>query len=432
MAAPPSRSKTKIAGTFARAAMGPVEYASSCISSNKIPTGLAELAPDALFEAFRRGVDDVARLVGVSPGAVLAVLPSHELEAVRQRLSVSQPRAVDAWRAHAGQFGFLDAMTALTVDGRRPDIRACLERVAKKLRADRELSEPLAALADDADAWAELLDASRRELENGSALAEALRKKRLLRALVMFVPTLLFVAISAGIVFVRIERSDVDRRLAVADVCLAYDIPASGLSYASSAQRAKLVDLKHACDDRRATEAAAKKEEDERLAAEQKVREERDARVRACTSLADEVARGTLSPASEALAGGSAPLLDRVAKKALEPADLGPDAPAFPCEETPAKERLEAAYGDALLADVSVWTQRSDPSPFVAAALSRVREKIPDNALLGLADNAERTAKSGLTGGDATKIARAKHLCAMAKTLGVPGRGSCNAVLDMK
>ncbi len=428
----PSRSTSKIAATFARAALGPIDYATTCITSNKILTGLTELGPEGLFEAFERGVGDVAKLVGVSRAAVLDGLPEAELRSVRQRLSSSHPAALDAWRMHAGQFGFLDVVTALTVDGRRPDIRTCLERVAKKVKADRALSEPLGALAADVDAWTELLERARTELQSGTALASALQKKRMVRAIVLTVPTLLLMSLTATIVFVRIQREDVDRKLAAPDPCVAYDLTETELAYASSAQRDVLGGLLKTCDVARAELAEKKRLDDARLAAEKRALEEKQARERACAGLADDVEKGALGETSRAAAKGSAALLDRVARKALEPADVGPAPPAFPCADSPALPRLEKAFARALLADVSIWTQRGNPSPYLSTALGSVKSDIPINALLGLADNAERTAKSGLSGGDVGKLERAKHLCALAKALDSPGRSACAAVLVMK
>jgi hypothetical protein len=359
-------------------------------------------------------------------------LPEDELKVVRQRLLVSHPAALDAWRMHAGQFGFLDVVTALTVDGRKPDIRQCLDRVAKKVKADRALSQPLGALAADVDAWTELLERARLDLEQGNALASALQKKRMVRAILLTVPTLLLISLTATIVFVRIRREDVDRRLSAPDPCVSYDVTEDQLAYASSAQRDKLEGLRKSCDGVRAELAEKKRIEDARIAAEKKALEEKQAQERACVTLADEVERGALGDASNAAAGASAPLLDRVARKALEPADVGPAAPTFPCDGTPAKARLEAAYANALLADVSIWTQLGDPSPYLTTALLSVKPRIATNALLGLADNAERTAKRGLSGGDVKKLERAKHLCALAKALDTPGRTACAAVLVLK
>jgi hypothetical protein len=71
--------------------------------------------------------------------------------------------------------------------------------------------------------------------------------------------------------------------------------------------------------------------------------------------------------------------------------------------------------------------------PFAARAEARHRAqgRVPKNVLIGLADNAERTAKAGLSGGDKTTIARAKRLCTFASAMGMPGPVSCPAVASL-
>jgi hypothetical protein len=418
----------KIGGVFLRAAAGPLSFAASCISGNKILKGLEELEPSGLADAYQRGIAEVARLVGVPKVEVERVLPLEEAHAITERMRVSHARALDAWRLHAGQFGFFDAVTALTVDGRPVEIGLCLERVAGKVRADKPLSEPLFALAADVTAWHDLVVRTRHILEDRGWLAAAYRRRILLRVALLAIPLLVLVAFTVGVVTVRLKRDAVARLLSPEDACAASEIPASALEWANEAQLAELEAKKKACGERREAERR-KHEEDERREAEAKrAREEREGRERACAALADELEKGALTDATRALRGQSDALLERVAKRSLLPEDLGPADPAFPCSDTPAKSRLEAAYASALLGDVSVWTQRGDPGKYAHAALVTKKADIPTNALLGLADNAERTAKTGLTGGDPVTIARAKRLCALAKDLGVPGRGSCNAV----
>ena len=116
----------KIGGVFLRAAAGPLSFAASCISGNKIQKGLEELEPSGLADAFDRGVGEVAKLVGVPKAEVDRVLPLEEVAAVQERLRHSHGLAIEAWRLHAGQFGFFDAVTALTVDGRPVEIGLCL------------------------------------------------------------------------------------------------------------------------------------------------------------------------------------------------------------------------------------------------------------------------------------------------------------------
>lgn len=420
--------KAKIGGVFLRAAAGPLSFAASCISGNQIQKGLEELDPSGLADAYQRGIAEVARMVGVPKTEVDRVLPIEEAAAILERLRFSHGRALEAWRLHAGQFGFLDVVTALTIDGRPLEIGLCLERVAGKVRADRPLSEPLEALALDITNWHDIVNRSRHVLEDRGWLAAAYRRRVILRVVLFAIPLVALIAFTVGVVTIRLKRDAVAGLLAGEDPCSAESIPEAALGWATAEQRTELAKKKSACAERRQAERHQKEEEQKRLEKERQARAAREAREQACASLADEVEKDSLSETTRPLRGDKDELLSRVAKKALLPEDLGPNDPEFPCGDTPAKKRLEAAYAAALLGDVSVWTQRGDPGKYAHAALVTKKAEIPTNALLGLADNAERTAKSGLTGGDPTTIARAKRLCALAKDLGTPGRGSCNAV----
>ncbi len=427
-----TRSATRIAGAFLRAAMGPVEYAGSCIVANKIETGLVELGPEGLSDAYRRGIADVARLVGVTSSEVEAILPAQEVGSALDRLRSSHPRALQAWRSHAGPFGFLDVVTALTVDGRRPEIGIALERVAGKVRHDRELSAPLEALAVDITAWEDLVVRSRHILEDRGWLAAALRRRVIKRtAFGLFALTLL-ISITASIVWVRIQKDRVRALVERTSPCEAENIQSAELSWASQEQKDLLGQKAETCkQEREAARVAAERE------AEQRAQLEREqarvaAQKRACEDLASAVEKGELGEPEKATAGAAAALWQRVAKKALADADAGPTDPTFPCADDAAvKKRLEAAFTSALLIDPLLWARRADPSPHVIGVLTARKAELPDKGLIGLADNAERSAKAGLSRGDKAQIATARRRCALATALGVAGHAGCNGLASV-
>jgi hypothetical protein len=422
-------SAAKISSVFLRAASGPLQYAASCVTSNKIQKGLEELEPTALSEAYERGVTEVARLVGVPKTEVDRILPGAERGAVLERLRYSHAAALGAWRAFSGQFGFFDVITALTVDGRHPGMHECLERVARKIQADKELARPLEALAVDVAAWDDLVVRSRHILEDREWLAAAYRRRRIMRVVLFTIPMLSLVLFTGSVVYVRIRRDSIDALIATDDPCAAETWDASATKMASSEQEEAIAELERECAARRERARAVEEEQQRKAAAERQAKEAREARERACLTLADEVERGALSDASRAVADDQAALVERIASRSLEPSDIGPADPSLPCGDTPAAHaRIGAAMSSGLLADVSLWTQRAEPGPAVRRMLVDQRDRIPQNALLGLAETAERTAKAGLTGGDPDTIARAKRMCALARELGVPGRGSCTGV----
>ena len=427
-----SSPQRRIAGVFLRAAMGPVEYAGGCIMGNKIVTGLEELAPEGLVDALRRGIADVAKLAGVARAEVEALLPMGDIGIVAQRLRVSQPRALAAWRQHAGQFGFLDVVTALTIDGRRPEIGLCLERVAGKVVHDRHLAEPLEALSVDITAWEDLVIRCRHILEDRGWLGRALRKRMLKRFIIGGLAFVALVSLTVVIVSRRIQRDDAARRIAAVADCDAHTISEADFGWATEAERAQLKEKTERCEQARAEAEAEKKRQAEAEERERAAREKREAREKACQTLADDVEKGSLSEPSKQTAEKSAALLERIAKKALSDSDAGPTDPVLPCADDAAvKKRLEAAFVAALLVDPLLWARRADPSPLTSSLLAEKKGALPDNGLIGLADNAERSAKSALARGDLGKMATAKRLCALAKSLEVAGHAGCNALEKM-
>jgi len=413
--------------------MGPIEYAATCVLGNKIQIGLDELAPDGLMAAYQRGITDVAKLVGVPPSDVLRVAPHAEVAAVVQRLRDSQPKAITAWRAIGGQFGFFDVVTALTVDGRHPDIALCLQRVSSKVKQDRELSEPLEALAADLAAWTDLVTRTRELLEDLTWLTSTLRRRVIKKVIFASVVMAILFGMTATIVTLRVTQDRLDDRLESTGACDAEKLSQDDLGWATRDQRALVAKKIEACKNDRAAEAERARVETERRRAEQKVREIREARQRECDALVGEVEKGiaadaSLSDAAATTAGEQAALLTRVAKKTLAPADIGPLDPTFPCGDTGADKRLESAYVAAMTVDPFVWARNGDPSAYAQKILIERKAELPANGLLAVADNAERTAKNGLSSGDATTISRAKKLCAFAAALGVGGHRGCNTL----
>lgn len=422
----------RIGATFLRAAMGSVEYAAGCILSNKIEAGLSELAPDALLSGYQRGLGEVATLVGVPRREVDRLLPEADAERIGQQLLVSQQNALRAWRLHAGPFGFMDVITALTVDGRSPDIALCIDRLAQKVRQDPALSLPLAELARDTGAYTDLVHATRDRLEQGEWLATALRRRQLQRVVFGSAALLLLVGLTTSFVALRIARENARARVDGASDCAAADIPTSSLGWADEATVATRDRKVAACEEerRRTEEERRRAAEEERKA--QEAREKIERRLGSCKELADAVAAGALTEPARATAGDAAALFGRVAEKKLTPSDYGPADPTIPCADTMHGARLQAALEKALIAEPTLWARHPEPSPFLAKALVASRASLPDNALIGLADNAERTSKSGLARGEREVIARAKRLCALADSLGVSGHSGCAAVKNLR
>lgn len=427
-----SSPRARLGGAFLRAAKGPIDYAASCVLGNRIQVGLEELAPDGLQAAFMRGLSDVATLAGVPLADVERAAPLAQIRALAERLRASHPRAVSAWKLHAGNTGFLDVVTALTVDGRVPDIALCLDRVAGKVRHDKALSQPLAELSRDLAAWTDLVARTEESLAELSWLGAALRRRGIKRAVFAILVMGTLSSITSAIVYVRLQRDAVEARVAAARGCAAEALGEADLKWANDEQRARLAQERGVCDAERAREAEERRAVEERERRKQAEEEALRARARACDDLAADVEGGELDAATKATAGDSASLLERVAKKTLEPSDVGPADPVFPCADSQAaRGRLEKAYAQALMVDPMLWARRSDPSPFAQKIAVARKAEVAKNVLIGLADNAERTAKSGLSGGDKATLARAKRLCAFTAEMGMPGPVACPAIASL-
>jgi hypothetical protein len=416
---------------FLRAANGPIEYAASCLMGNKIQLGLEEVGVDGLRDAFMRGLGEVARLAGVPRAEVERVVPLAELAAVEERLRVSHPRAIGAWRLHAGQFGFLDVMTALTVDGRGPDIAMCIARVAGKVRHDSELAQPLEALAVDVGAWAELVERTRAQLEDLSWLTAALRRRTILRAVLAIGVLTMLIGVTAAIVAIRLASDAAEARVARVSDCDAERLTKADLAWASTTDRAKVKEKIERCAAEREIAEAARIKEEEEQARQKKLDEAAQARAKACSELASDVEKGALSETSKTTAGDAAKFLERVATKKLEPADIGPNDPVFSCGDRPDGKRLEAAYSDALMANAPLWIRNGEPSEHAQKAIAAKKDSIDKLALIGVADEAEKSAKAALNGGDKKVLERAKRRCAVAKALGVGGHRGCNGIANL-
>ncbi len=194
----------KLGGTFLIGANGPVSYAGQCILSSRVADGLRELTPESLYGGFRRGVEESAKRVGVGVTEVERLLPMEQVRGLISRITVSHRNAVEAWNTHAGHIGgFLKGVADLTADGRAPDVGLCLDRLAKKVARDRELADPLRALAVDVGEWQAIVARCRDLLDDGGILERAYRMRRVRRALLIAGLGAVIVAALGSVLWVR-------------------------------------------------------------------------------------------------------------------------------------------------------------------------------------------------------------------------------------
>jgi hypothetical protein len=420
----------KLGGTFLVGAGGPVNYAGQCILSSRVADGLRELTPDSLYGGFRRGVEESARRVGVDTADVERLLPMDKVKNLVTRLTLSQQRAVEAWNLHAGHIGgLLKGVADLTADGRAPDVGLCLDRLAKKVMRDRELADPLRALAVDVGEWQDLIAECRDLLDDGGVLERAYRLRRVRRVLAVAGLAGIIVGALGVVLWVRAARVRVDEILAAADPCVASAIDPGDARRASSDQRQRLEARAGECTAQR--DRAAKELEIARVREEKAREQERLAKElgQKCDALAGHVDTGSLTPEDTAFAAARAPLLRRIAQATLDSADFGPSDPDLPCAGTPSAARLNAAFTRAVLASPARWANADDPSKLVTAILVEHVADLPGSAKQVVARRADDLARKALIVGVPGLLPRAIRLCQLKDALGIRGGSFCAGAL---
>ena len=424
----------RLGKVLARCALGPLNYAGSLIMASRVAEALNELSPSNLYGGYLRGVDETAKLAGLGRGDVEGALPRGEVRAAADHLAGSQAAALAAWNAHAGQFGGLLAGVAdLTVDGRVPDVPLCLERLAAKVARDKDFANPLRALASDVERWQNVLQECHDLLESGGAIHRAYRRRRLRTVGLGVVAGLAISGVAFFGLRVRAAHARVEERLALAATslgpCAVLDFTDDELAGGSSDQVKRAADLKETCLERRRVEAAAAAEREKKAAEERAVREKKEAREKACAALADHAASGSVGDGDFEVAGASLPLLRRVSKGELDAADLGPASPTFPCADTPAGKKLEAAFASAVLK--SAWAHDDDLSDASSASLAAHALDFPLAQRVAFSKHADVVAQRAILGGEGTLLARAAKLCKLAGDFGFPPRGFCPGAIKL-
>lgn len=414
----------KLGAAFLRCSLGPLNYAGGLILSSKVEGGLNELGTDNLHGGLKRGIEEAAKQAGVRVADVERLLPMADVNACAARLDAAQKSALVAWRTYAGHLGgLMSGVADLTVDGRAPDVSHFLERLAKKVKRDAPLSEPLQALSGEVATWLDLVERCSDLIGDGEVLARAYRRRVLMRGAAIGAAGLAGAAAIGAAAWVHAVRARVDAALAAADPCAAAAVDPSDLARASAEQRQRADDKRAACEEAKRREAQARAS---RLRREQEAREaearkrEREAR---CEALAQHLAAGALGPDDAAIAGKSAGLLGRVAKRALEGADLA--VGDLPCQDAAAGPKIAEAFAAAVAASTAAWARPAEVSDRVYAALVKQKSTLPGSPKQVLAKHADRAAEKAIVSRDDAEKARAKRLCQLTGELGIRGGKYC-------
>ena len=419
---------------FLRAALGPINYASSRIMGREVEKGLHELEQESLLGSARRGLETVAKEVGLRPADVERHLPFAKLVPLAKQVQDVQRITLAQWRRHAGHVGgLLEGVADLTIDGRPPDLSLCLTRLAKKVRADKEWSEPLAALADVVGRYTDLLYHCRDLLDEGVALAKAHERRRLRRLVsavaVGSLALTTVVVVSWYILHTRGARQRVEGALTRGEICAWSEIDPGDQEHATDAQRTAVAERIAECSERRERErqereAQRRREEEARVLESQ--RKELEA---GCAELLNAVQAGQ-PPGPRALgaAGKAAQLFQHAATGKLERADLAPPDPELPCANTPSKAALDQAFAQAVVEARQAWISAPDVSPLVSKILGDHHSELNDRYKSLFAMNTEKAARRALVTGDSTEVERALRLCALKRALDIKRGTYCDAL----
>ena len=407
----------KIGAAFLPSAFGPLRFAGSCLLASRVKQGLTELSPENLRGAFDRGVETVAKQVDLEAGDILVLLPMGEIEACLVRLGAAQQRALAAWSTFAGH-GLMTGIADLTVDSRAPDVSNFLLRIAKKLRLDKPLSEPLVALATEVATWLDLVELCGERLTQGAALAKAYKERQ--KRVVMVVAAALAVGAVVALValWVRKSHDRVDHAIASPDPCTVLTLSQSDVNRASFDQQFHVAERRKLCDDATTRGEREQKALEARKQKELEEVERAKAQAERCAILADHLVKGVVDPADAAAAGGKVALFARIAKRELAPEDAAETT--LPCANTPAGPQIIDAFANALLAPNSGWTETTNISPFTRDKLIAHKAELTPQATFLLSRRVELIAKKALMF-DPSVRAHALEMCGLVRQLSKTG-----------
>jgi len=396
------------------------------IMARRVEEGLVQLTGAEVMAALQRGIEAVAKATGLPAAHVARYLPMAELRDVAAAVSRNQIVSVEQWRLHAGWEGLLNGIADLTVDGRTPSASMCLLRLSKKMQLDKELSIPLRQLSDDLDRWEQLLQACRKQIDDGRALKQAYHRKRFVLAGVLIAIALGFSAVLVWMLRVRTARQRIDAAIAQEDPCARVVADVDDLDKASDQQRSSLEDGEQACLARREAERKAEAERKRKEEEERQLRLERERRKKRCEDLAADIAGGRAIEDAE-IQGDTKALLQRMTDQALKPEDLQLAANSFPCPGTAAEVAIGQAYARAALASLAGWINSRTLTDASVALLAAGKDGLTREQRVSMSNHIENHAKKTLIGGNEERIARTLKLCELIEKLGQPERQYCDS-----
>ena len=419
---------------FLNAARGPVSYAGQALLAARVREGLAELCIESLMGSVQGGMDDVASATGLASRDIARLLPLAEMKQTANRIAKHQHLAAGQWARHVHHGGgLLEGIAKLTVDGRPPDVPLCLTRIAKKMRLEEALVEPLLALAADIERWDQQLDTCRAIIDDGRELERAHRRRRRLRRGALAIVLTVLVAASAVVLRTHDRRQRIDATLnaASADPCAVEQLDRRAAESATDEQQKRLSSHRTQC----AADREQAKQQAAALAAkkaqEKEQQDKRRQRLALCGKLAASLASPGLPAEVKPVAGRYFALLERIAQDALAPADVTTDVNAFVCNSTPAAAKVGAAFTRAAFASASFWITKHSPSTSAVKLMALGKAQLSEHASRVFGQHVVTVAKDAVLAGDDESLERAARLCRFVAALGMPSREQCKTALTL-
>ena len=416
---------------FITAALGPVNYAGTCIMARKVDEGLDQLTAQHLVAGMDRGIATVVAATGLPRRYVAGLLPMAELLDLSARIGRNQQVAKAQWKLHTGHIGgLLEGVADLTIDGRPPDAGLCLVRLSRKMQLDKDLAGPLRELSEDIDRWTKAIEACRLLIDDGQSLKNAYAQRRILRWGAVVAAALTALVMVIWVVRVQLARSRVAAVLEAGDPCAMDGIDESDAAKASSEQEQTIAAQRRLCEEARAEE---RQKEEERKREQERRRQEEEARKNReeqCSKLAARIEAGRDAEAASAELGNAA-LLGRIANGTLVAEDISGDIGPPPCQDTPAASRIAGRYAEAALTSAGLWLRDHTPSPSAQALAVAGKGALGERRKQVFAQSVESLAQNALRKGKDDMVAHAASVCRFAEALEAPVRQHCRATMAL-
>lgn len=393
-------------------ALAPIRKASGRLRDGAIADGIAGFSKAELLAGLKIGIEHAAKRVGFPTSEVEKLLSWDTLLPALDRIEAAQTRALNAYQAQSSRVGGL--LTGLSrdtaVEVYRESGALALGNVAKRFVRDKDLCEPIEALAAEIRTWEAFVAQCGDILEGSPLVARSLKRRFLIR---VALGTVVLALLSAGGIVWWSKKKVTDARARV-EAAIADQDPCKVETIAST-------DAAHATPDQL-------KRSDARLEACANIRAIA-AREAACDTLAKNFAAGKLTPEDLTQAKTAAPLLTRAIKLELDPEDLQRTPKDMPCQDTPAANRFFGIYAKAVAESTSAWTTATGVSDDLRKSLKSKELEKSTAWRDELGRRAEPLAAKAILSGKPEEMASAKTLCEFQNSFGFELGKKCTGLL---